>query len=255
MPRIANPQPMSKPAERILAMAALAFADDGFAGASMTRLAERCGVSKALLYHYYASKDEILFRMLDAYTRRLIALCESVTARRLAPQEHFDALIRTLLIEYRTSRAVHKVILQDVDHLPLARRKRIRAQQRDVVEHFRAAIAGAFLTKADELTRTAVAMMVLGMINWTFTWLDPDGALSYEDFASAVLAVCRGGLTELSGPRRRALGGTTKRRASAGEQPVSARPSDPEPSVAQRAGGRFAERRPPPARSGRNESQ
>lgn len=201
MPRMTNTQPAPTPAERILDMAARAFAEDGFAGASMARLAERCGVSKALLYHYYTSKDEILFRMLDAYTRRLIALCEAVAARRLAPQKNFDALVLTLLVEYRTSRAVHKVILQDVDHLPLARRKRIRAQQRDVVEHFRAAIEHAFLPKTDGPTLTAASMMVLGMINWTFTWLDPKGAMSYPDFAEQVLAVCRRGLGAARPPR------------------------------------------------------
>ena len=153
-------------------------------------------------------KDDILFRLLDAYTKRLIVLCNAVVERRLPPSEHFDALVTTLLVEYRTSRNVHKIILQDVDHLPATRRKKIRAQERSVVEHFRAAIGGAFLGGADDddddPRLTTAAMMVLGMINWTFTWLDPAGALSYEDFARAVLEVCRGGLAQLPAPGGRA---------------------------------------------------
>ena len=202
------PTPSAAPPDRILAAAAVVFAESGFAGASMTVLAQRCGVSKALLYHYFAGKDDILFRLLDAYTVRLIALCNAVVERRLPPSDHFDALVTTLLVEYRTSRDVHKVILQDVDHLPAGRRKKIRAQEREVVEHFRAAIARAFLAGADadvdESRLTTAAMMVLGMINWTFTWLDPAGPLRYEDFARAVLEVCRGGLAHLPAPSGRA---------------------------------------------------
>ena len=206
------PTPSAAPPDRILAAAAVVFAESGYAGASMTVLARRCGVSKALLYHYFAGKDDILFRLLDAYTTRLIALCSAVVERRLPPGDHFDALVTTLLVEYRTSRNVHKVILQDVDHLPAGRRRKIRAQEREVVEYFRAAIARAFLANADERRLTTAAMMVLGMINWTFTWLNPAGPLGYEDFARAVLAVCRGGLAQLPAPG----GGRIGRRARRG---------------------------------------
>jgi hypothetical protein len=56
-------------------------------------------------------------------------------------------------------------------------------------------------------------MMLLGMINWTFTWLDPKGPLSYGQFADAVLAVCRGGMTTLP-PAARAPAAKAERAAA-----------------------------------------
>ena len=41
---------------------------------------------------------------------------------------------------------------------------------------------------------TALTMMVLGMINWTFTWLRPGGTLSYVDFAEEVIRTLERGL-------------------------------------------------------------
>ncbi|MDP3136789.1 MAG: hypothetical protein Q8N17_10725, partial [Burkholderiaceae bacterium] len=38
------------------------------------------------------------------------------------------------------------------------------------------------------------AMMLFGMINWTFTWLRPGGPMSYEDFAREVIAMLEHGL-------------------------------------------------------------
>jgi hypothetical protein len=41
-------------------------------------------------------------------------------------------------------------------------------------------------------------MMLLGMINWTFTWLRPDGRLTYRDFAAEVVAMLEHGLANPS---------------------------------------------------------
>jgi hypothetical protein len=42
--------------------------------------------------------------------------------------------------------------------------------------------------------QTAQTMMLLGMINWTFTWLRPGGAMSYAAFAEEVIGVLEKGL-------------------------------------------------------------
>ncbi|MCG8360388.1 MAG: TetR/AcrR family transcriptional regulator, partial [Kiloniellales bacterium] len=51
----------------ILSRAARLFADDGFDRVSMASIAADCGVSKALLYHYYESKDALLFDVIGEH--------------------------------------------------------------------------------------------------------------------------------------------------------------------------------------------
>ena len=48
-------------------------------------------------------------------------------------------------------------------------------------------------------------MLLFGMINWTFTWLKPDGALTHADLAPMVVQLFFGGLPAVAGvaPRRR----------------------------------------------------
>ena len=55
----------------ILKIAARVFADQGFARASMSQVAKDCGISKANIYHYYSSKDALLFDILDTYLSAL----------------------------------------------------------------------------------------------------------------------------------------------------------------------------------------
>jgi hypothetical protein len=70
----------------------------------------------------------------------------------------------------------------------------ILARERDVVAAFTRFLSRAYPQRLQH-NPTAVTMVVLGMINWTFTWLQPEGPLSYADFAQEVIATLERGLT------------------------------------------------------------
>ncbi|SEB05981.1 DNA-binding transcriptional regulator, AcrR family [Paraburkholderia sartisoli] len=164
----------------------------------MAELAAACGTSKARLYHYYASKEAILFDLLDRYTKRLmliIAEVEGASQRRgLSERETFAELIRAFLAEYETSHSRHVALLNDVKYLVDAQREIILNRQRDVVAAFARQLSRAYPERATRENQTALTMMVFGMINWTFTWLKPDGRMGYPEFAEQVVAVVDRGL-------------------------------------------------------------
>ena len=90
--------------EQILELAAAKFAQTSYPSTSMADLAAASGTSKARLYHYYESKEAILFDLLDRYTKRLmliIAEVEGSSQRRgLSEREAFAELVRAFLTEY-----------------------------------------------------------------------------------------------------------------------------------------------------------
>ncbi len=179
--------------DTILNTAADTFAQVGYASATMAQIAARCGVSKSLLYHYYASKDTILYDLLDHYTRRLLEIVDGVDKLKLSPREKIDEMIRRFVFEYEHSRARHTVLLRDVRFLPEAQCNRVIDAQRKMVETFARNISAA--EKLSLARSKALAMALFGMINWTFTWLRPAGELSYAAFAETVVAFMRGGLS------------------------------------------------------------
>jgi AcrR family transcriptional regulator len=164
----------------------------------MSDLAAASGTSKARLYHYYESKEAILFDLLDRYTKRLmliIAEVEGASQRRnLDERESFAELIRAFLVEYETSHSRHVALLNDVKYLVDAQREIILNRQRDVVAAFTRQLARAYPDRVTADNQTALTMMVFGMINWTFTWLKPGGRMGYRDFAEQVIAVVDHGL-------------------------------------------------------------
>jgi AcrR family transcriptional regulator len=113
--------------DQILELAAAKFAQTSYPSTSMADLAAASGTSKARLYHYYASKEAILFDLLDRYTKRLmliIAEVEGASQRRgLTERETFAELIRAFLSEYENSHSRHVALLNDVKYLVDAQRE------------------------------------------------------------------------------------------------------------------------------------
>ncbi len=82
---------------QIIDAAALVFARDGIDGANMSDIAEAAGVSKATIYHYFTSKDEVIV----ALVKRVFSLDRAAVQR----LQDDDASVRDRLIAYATKLA------------------------------------------------------------------------------------------------------------------------------------------------------
>ncbi len=184
--------------DAILAMAARLFADRGYAAGSIADLAAACGVSKALLYHYYRDKEQLLFDIADRYIDSLQALVDEVAAEALPPEAHLRRLIERFLAAYAHAAAYHRVLVQDVKYLSAPHRRRVNAKQTAVVDAFAEAVAAVVPRLDRARLLKPVTMTLFGMINWTFTWLKEDGALSYAQMAPLVADLFLGGVTQLA---------------------------------------------------------
>jgi AcrR family transcriptional regulator len=184
--------------DAILDRAAECFARKSYPAATMNDIALACGTSKARLYHYYESKEAILFDLLDRYTQRLLAIigqAEATAQRRsLDDRASLHELIRSFLQEYQASATRHVALLHDAPFLGEEQRELILNRQRDVVSAVTRFLRRAYPTRLNAHNQTAITMMLFGMINWTFTWLRPGGPMSYAAFADEVIAVLERGL-------------------------------------------------------------
>lgn len=169
----------------ILENAAQLFAEKSFPSASIAQLAELCGMSKPLLYHYYRDKLHLLFDIVDAHLERLTAIVDEVAALQLPPEAHLKLLIKRFMEEYATSRHHHMVMVQDVKFLDDAARREVAQKERYVVDAFAQVIAKVRQELAREQIKP-VTMTLFGMMNWTFTWFRPDGPIDRTAMAEIV---------------------------------------------------------------------
>jgi AcrR family transcriptional regulator len=180
--------------------AAREFADKGYAAATIADVARTCGVSKALMYHYYRDKEHLLADIAESYIERLQAIIDQVRAESLPPAAHLRRLIELFMAEYEHSAARHRVLVQDVKYLQRVHRSRVLAKERKVVLGY----ADVIKKLAPQSDRTdlikPLTMMLFGMINWTFTWFKERGPLSYADMAPVVADLFLGGIARVRAP-------------------------------------------------------
>jgi TetR/AcrR family transcriptional regulator len=182
---------------QILQAAAELFAQRGYTAATMQAVALASGVSKATLYHYFADKHQLLSDITHEHVQRLEALVQAVLLQCLPPAPHLRSLILNFMQAYAGAAHAHRVLTEDVKFLEVPQRSAVEDAQRRVVQAFADAVAAA-RPDLGSVLHEPLAMLLFGMINWTFTWLKPDGELSHEALAPVVVDLFLGGLAALA---------------------------------------------------------
>ena len=173
--------------ETIVEKAAALFAKQGFHGTSMSDLSAATTMSKSLLYHYYGSKEEMLYAVMLSHVDQLVGDVEGVMRLDLAPKAKLAALIHAFMVHYVGAVDRQKVLLNELESLPPDRRTVIVSKQRMIVDTLQGLLVeifGKLESSAEERVRT---MLIFGMINWTHTWFDPNGTVSPDRLADMVV--------------------------------------------------------------------
>ena len=184
---------------QILKAAAKVFADQGFDRASMSKLAVECGISKANIYHYYDSKDALLFDLLDNYLSTLRDRVCGVDAAGLPPEEALRRTVLEILLAYQGADDEHRVQSAGIAVLPADQQQVLRAYQRDMVRQMSsilARLAPAHL-KNDASRLRAATMSVFGMLNWFYMWNPGADEAARRDYAALVSDMVLKGLPGL----------------------------------------------------------
>ena len=167
---------------RILQQSARVFAEQGYAVASIADLALANGISKGLLYHYFASKRALLNEMLRDHLEMMIGELHAASGLGETLEMKFRNTVRRFVQINAASKDLQIVLLHDLQHLDEDDRNTIVEMQRGILRVLRGLI-GRLSGYDTEEELTARTMMFVGMINYTYLWYDPDGAVSPDDLA------------------------------------------------------------------------
>ncbi|MBP7065814.1 TetR/AcrR family transcriptional regulator [Ferrovibrio sp.] len=174
--------------EAILDMAAELFARRGFAGASLADLAEASGYSKSSLYHYFGDKQAILYQAMQAHLAELTAIADTAMDVALPPEQQLRRFARATMRAYATARWKHRLLVNETASLAPAERRQVVAAQRALVQRV-ADLLERLRPSANVAERWPNAMLFYGMLNFTYTWYDPAGAVTPEALADQAVSI------------------------------------------------------------------
>jgi AcrR family transcriptional regulator len=186
-------------ADDILSRAATLFSERGYHAVGIRDLADAVGLSTSTLYHYYATKQDILFavisRFLGEFTTRLVA---GLRDAELPPRERLERAVAEH-VELTVTRSEELLVGSPVlNALREEQRTRIASMRREYRDTVRDVIAegvaaGEFQVADPLLT----AMAMLDMLDGIRSWYHLDGPLSLPAvtalYRAYALALCHAG--------------------------------------------------------------
>ena len=120
----------------ILDYAANVLATLGVDKASMSQIAGQARISKALLYHYYPSKDALVFAIIFTHLEELDLDLEASDDPAMEPSVRLKFLVGVVLEHYRGAGDRHKVQLNAMSLLTDEQKQAITEVERRIVRRF-----------------------------------------------------------------------------------------------------------------------
>jgi AcrR family transcriptional regulator len=180
--------------DSLLDVAVAVFNERGYDATSMDELATRLGITKSAIYHHVSSKVELLRLALDRALDALFAVTEeggATTGRAIDRLEHVvrgsvrvlteELPFVTLLLRVRGN--------SDVEQAALKRRREF---DRIVTDLVRAAEEEGDVRP--DVDPAVTSRLLFGTVNSLTEWYRPDGGLSAEALADALVATTFDGL-------------------------------------------------------------
>ena len=201
----------------ICRVAAEIFRDRGYDATSVSDIARALGITKAGLYHYFESKEALLF---EITTYGLDRVRDDVMVPVLAIRDP-GARLRELVVRHANlathGRGAIAELVDEIGALPPAARKQVEERMRayfDLVRDTLCELRDA--GRLRDVDPTVATFGLIGTILWLPRWFRQNGRLSQQQVASQIADIALGGLVR-SRPRARARPrAATLRPASAG---------------------------------------
>jgi AcrR family transcriptional regulator len=157
--------------EEIYEKAMELFIAEGYDQTPLSKIAKALGLAKAGLYHYFTSKEELLFFIHERNLKRDLLPIMEAAEKMQDPEERLSYLIREYTKASMARDASQRVLVHEVGNLAPEHRKIINQAWRKFFDLIRDSISELEASgKCKKLNKTFAAFALIGMCRWTFNW-------------------------------------------------------------------------------------
>ena len=197
---------------RVFEIAAEVFHRKGYDNTSMSDVAVAAGLTKAGLYHHVASKENLLYTVLDYG----LDLTESYVVKPLSeiadPVERLKRLIDFhlhLVLEERNLEVTG--LLHECKTLSVPDRTRINRRKKGYVRVTTKVISDVLKQhNVKDINPKLAAFALLGMLNWTYQWYKGTGSISCDEIVASFQQIFLQGILGNALQERPALKATAR---------------------------------------------
>jgi TetR/AcrR family transcriptional regulator, cholesterol catabolism regulator len=175
--RTRRPQPVEPRFDRqlgkILEHATEVFCEKGYAGASMRDLSRATGMSLAGMYHYFGSKDHLLYLIQKHTFSTILSRLRDRLLQLRDPEQGIRGFIDNHLEYFLEHQQAMKVLSHEDDVLDGEYGREIARIKREYYQTCRELLDGYKKEKGLEFDSRTAVLSLFGMMNWIYTWYNP----------------------------------------------------------------------------------
>ena len=169
--------------DRILRISAELFAKNGYHATGVAALSDAVKLGRGALYHYIGSKEALLYEICKTQVDAMNTHAQGVMIADYSAEALLGEMARGLLRNIADHRNEWGVFFRDYSALTGDRRDEVFAARERYESYWRQALDRG--VKAGVLRHTPELLVkgILGMLNYTYLWFEPDGKVSPEELA------------------------------------------------------------------------
>ena len=168
--------------KQVLAVAISVMSERGYSATSIQEVADRVGVLKGSLYHYFGSKEELLFRILTESHTESLSIIEEVSKLQLPPLQELCEFLRRSSFWYLKNIERANIYFTETRHLTGDRLIETRLRGKNFERHIKNLISNAqnHGQISSELDVRLAVRFVIGALNNIRSWPSRSGK-TYTD--------------------------------------------------------------------------
>ena len=185
----------------IVQVASRLFSEKGYLETTMGDIVATGEVSKGAIYHYFGSKEDILFTILDDYLDLVLDGLEEEIASAPTSEAKIRRVIRRHVDLYASHIHESKVLLKEAGALPPAKLQPILDKERRYYEILSGMLQAYLGPGFDPRKLAPTTFILFGMMNWVFSWYDPAKEVKPAELADLISRIFTSGAKALAAPR------------------------------------------------------
>ena len=190
------------------------FSKKSYVETSLKEIAEATNLSKGCIFHYFSTKDEVLFSMLNRFMSEGVEEIRRQLQELKSPDLKILCLIRHTINHYIEKPAEAKTLFRDYRLLSSQHLQTIKEKERSYVAMAKEALKELLGPAFSSDLLTVAALLLMGMCGWAFSWYDPRGSLGADELTEMMYSIFLRGIESYSKqtkPTTRRQGGSPVR--------------------------------------------
>lgn len=169
------------------------FSTKGYLETSMDDIAAAAKTTKGGIYHYFASKTEILYLICSTYIDLDLGNLEQSLSVLENSADKIKFIVSHHIEHYTTHAYAAKTLLHESYNLPPKYLKEITARERRYYAIVSGVISDFLGPGARKEVVTALSFTLFGMLNWIYKWYNPKGGINAKELSQLVYEIFTGG--------------------------------------------------------------